>query len=215
MKFIIIIHYEKSEATFVLEDIDPARTLLDALEIIRCGTKESRPTQTTDSESVPRLAYRHSCHHGSCGTCGALVNGIPQLLCRTFIRDMGGDSVKLEALRGAEVLEGIAVRPGPLFDSLPDTDYLRDYPSRMEDCIECGLCVAGCPASGPFIGPAALAAVDVEWKKNPGKELEMRAIAAASDGVAACERAFVCSKICPQHVAPGKRISDLRKRIQN
>lgn len=208
MKLRVVIKQYGAESIFEIEDLDDSHTLLDALEILR-----TREPKIATAKLGPRLAYRHSCHHGSCGTCGALVNGVPKLLCRTFMADVEGESVTLEALRGAEILEGIAVRPGPLFDSLPDTDYLRDQPERMEDCIECGLCVAGCPAPGPFAGPAALAAIDVEWKKHPERELEMRAAAAAPDGVAGCERAYICSKVCPQAVAPGRRINDLRKRL--
>ncbi len=191
--------------------LDGSRTVLDAMELIR-----------TDSE--PTLSYRHSCHHGSCGTCGAIVNGTPVLMCLTRLESLVADDILVEPLSKMLVLEGIAVHPGPLFENLPDTDYMRYdetagqavpaiKSSILEKCIECGICVESCPAEKPFVGPAALAAAEVEIMKHPSNTSDMIALAAAPDGARACERAFACSRACPQGVAPGKKITELLKRL--
>ena len=128
------------------------RTLLDALEMIRSSKDRS-------------LLYRHSCHHGSCGTCGALVNGTPRLVCLTTLRELPGDPVVLEPLPHVLHIGDLAVHPGSLFRDIPvDAPHKRSEGvsgsyERLEDCIECGLCVAACPVEEPFIGPAALAAI--------------------------------------------------------
>lgn len=192
-------------------ELDGSRTVLDAMELIRTG-------------SVPSLSYRHSCHHGSCGTCGAVVNGTPVLMCLTRLDSLAAEDILVEPLSRMLVLEGIAVHPIPLFERLPDTDYLRYgetagsdlpeiQPSVLEKCIECGICIEACPVVKPFAGPAALAAAETEIGKHPSRMPEMIELAGAPDGAAACERAFACSRACPQGVAPGKKITELLRRL--
>lgn len=202
MNIDIIMKDSRRELRFSAE-AQPADTLLDLLEKIR-------------KQEKPDLLYRHSCHHGSCGSCGAMINGTPRLMCLTRLGDLESSNILLEPLAKMTVIEGIAVWPSSLFDAIPDTDYLKPIESgdgsRLEDCIECGICMAACPASEPFIGPASLAAVAVELKKHPERSLEMRAIADGPEGTIGCERAFECSKRCPQGVAPGRKIAELSRK---
>lgn len=114
-----------SHASFRL-DAEPQRTVLDLLERLRAG-----------GGAVP--AYRHSCHHGSCGTCGAVINGLEALMCLTTAADLasprprlpGGPAVgpeldeqgavvvTLEPLARMGVISGIAVVPGRVFAGIP------------------------------------------------------------------------------------------------
>ena len=188
-------------------EAEPSWTILDIVGRIR-------------SSEQPDLLYRHSCHHGSCGTCGAMINGKPRLMCLTKPADLGTDAILIEPLAKMTKIEGIAVLPGPFFAALPDTDYLKPTEAalrssegavRLEDCIECGICVAACPVEAPFLGPAALAAAEIEMKKHPARAGEMLEFAGRKDGAGACEHAFECSRVCPQGVAPGRRITELLK----
>jgi len=237
-----------STAEFRVE-AEPHRTVLDLLERLRTGNVR-----------VP--AYRHSCHHGSCGTCGAIINGLASLMCLTRVSDLslprphlpGGPAldpvlddsgavvVVLEPLARMTVVSGVAVEPSSLFSNLPiDTAYLSGVPDegrsplpadpvgamviqppaswrplgrvRFEGCIECGLCVSVCPVAVPFIGPAALAAVNREREKRPERVAAMLDIAAAPDGAGPCARHLACSRVCPQAVYPGKHIQMLRNAL--
>ncbi len=237
-----------SVTSFRLE-AEPKRTVLDLLERLRAG-----------GGRIP--AYRHSCHHGSCGTCGAVITGLPSLMCLTTAADLaaprprlpGGPAVDperdesgavvvtLEPLARMSVVSGIAVWPGPVFAGIPEgAAYLMPAldsgrmplpadpagarvggavwrpagRSRFEACIECGLCVAACPIGVPFIGPAALAAVNRERQKRPERSSSMLAIAAAPDGVGPCGRFLACSRVCPQAVYPGKHIQLLRNALSD
>lgn len=206
MKHIVRIMAGPGESAAVREfgiEADSRATVLDALESIR-------------TDRAPDLRYRHSCHHGSCGTCGAMINGKPRLMCLTRLADLPPGPVELAPLPRTVFIGDLAVLPSPLFDSLPDTDYIGSKErsaDRMEACIECGLCLAGCPVTRPFVGPAALAAADREREEHPDRGAEMLAFAARPDGVEACQATFNCSRVCPQNVGPGRRIKNLKKSI--
>ena len=220
----IILRIERAAAAGGFEEyqLDACEdmTVLDALESIRSGRE-------------PSLRYRHSCHHGSCGTCGAVINDKEGLMCLVRLSSLVGASVAPEVitvkpLRKMDAVGDLAINPSPLFESLPPAaSYLRksdlehggppeeggDY-LRLEACIECGICVSACPVDGmTFLGPAALAMADRDREERPANTAADLAFAASEKGVGACKKAFACSRLCPQGVAPGRRIENLRKSL--
>jgi len=107
---------------FTLE-LDGSATLLDALEYLRTGL-------------VPDLVYRHSCHHGSCGTCSVCVDGKEVLACLMRLDSLspkqpGAESadgegageppiITVEPLAVFEPLADLAIDPGLLFRAQPE-----------------------------------------------------------------------------------------------
>ena len=188
-------------------------TLLDALEEIRADQDRS-------------LLYRHSCHHGSCGTCGVTVNGERTLACLCRLQDVD-DHATVEPLAPFPVVGDLAIDPAPLYEHFPsDAGYLRaseteraaiappevETFTRFESCIECGLCVSVCPVRQSFIGPAALAAYGRELEKHPEREPELLPQVDTPEGIWGCERALACSAACPLGVAPARHIANLRRK---
>lgn len=193
--------------------------VLDALEHIRLNCDLT-------------LMYRRSCHHASCGTCAILVNGVAGLACGTAIADAEGPLITLEPLSGFPVVGDLAVARDDLFEPLDgDWDYLqsvsptgsagspegRDRFERFENCIECGCCVAACPASqagSPFLGPVALAAVNRQVAKGIGDRTQLLRLAGGRRGETWCERSLACSRVCPGAVYPARHIQDLRRLLK-
>lgn len=86
---------------------------------------------------------------------------------------------------------------------------------RLVYCILCGLCWA-CPVSNKnpnYLGPAQLAKVerfisDSRISKEKQKTIVSRIL--REDAVPACEKYFVCNRVCPKGVMPGTAIKNLR-----
>ena len=201
---------------FTLE-VRPHESVLDALERIRRALD-------------PALIYRHSCHHGSCGTCACLVNGKERLACTTNVHALGTEKLTVEPLRKTARVGDIAVDLSAFFRELPPAwSYLRESEwnpgsglpagiamhTRFESCIECGICVSACPVPEGFMGPAALAFLNRELAKEPEKRGELLEHAAGERGVGSCVRALECSRACPAGVYPGRRIADLRRELES
>lgn len=201
-------------------DVEGGRytTLLDSLERIRAREDRS-------------LLYRHSCHHGSCGTCGMIADGERVLACTTRLSDLPEEAT-IDPLSPFPVLGDLAIDPAPLYRDFPDeASYLRESEvntesevpeelasedrgfTRFENCIECGLCVSACPVRQRFMGPAALAAYGRELEKHPERESELLPEIDRDEGVWGCDRALKCSQVCPLGVYPAKHIAVLQRKI--
>ena len=197
----------------------PEMTILDGLEKIRL-------------EQDSTLMYRHSCHHSSCGTCACKINGTERLACTTRINDLKSISITLAPLDGFRLIGDLVVDISPLFKNISaDWSYQKNSENvkssqmpegikefkRLENCIECGACIAACPVTlenKGFLGPAALAALSNELKKSPQKAESLLAMAGNKNGERLCERALNCSRVCPIGVYPARHIADLRKLLE-
>jgi len=204
--------------TFKVE-VDEQMSVLDVLEKLRINDET--------------LTYRHSCHHGSCGTCGMLVNGKEMLACVANVHDLGATEVTVEPLRNAPLISDLVVSMVPFFDKyapmemplIRHSEYLPEgQPSeevgrytRYENCLECGLCLSACPvvATDPaYLGPAALAAAARVVQEPRGKEVpKILQMVDTEEGCWRCHSAMECSEVCPNDVDPGSMIMFLRQHL--
>lgn len=194
--------------------MDSSLTVIDALDEIRINID-------------PTITYRHSCHHGSCGTCACLINNKEKLACMTFLKEFDDCKITIEPLKSFKIVSDLVVDISTMVNNMEGSTYLRlsevnknskkpeeiDEWQRFENCIECGSCVSACPVKANFIGPAPLASINRELSKqkneNTIKKLKDKAF--SKNGVDACDKHYLCSKVCPTKVSPGKHINDLRK----
>ncbi len=199
---------------------EPMTTVLDGLEEIRLKQDAT-------------LMYRHCCHHASCGTCACTINGKPALACTTRIVDLQTPTVTLEPLAQFSCLGDLAVDMRHFYKAM-DSEWTNIRPCetsapertpdgvahlmRLENCIECGCCVAGCPVtpeSREFLGPAVLAALNNEIRNKPAGREKLLQKAADRRGVVMCRRHLVCSRVCPSKVYPARHIADLQRLIKS
>lgn len=91
---------------------------------------------------------------------------------------------------------------------------------RLVYCILCGLCWS-CPvnAKNPnYLGPAQLAKADRfinDSRITKDKQETVVSRILKEDAVPACEKLFVCNRVCPKGVMPGTAIKDIRDKWMN
>jgi succinate dehydrogenase / fumarate reductase iron-sulfur subunit len=136
-----------------------------------------------------------------------------------FMRQL--DRIDLPPIRSAGRLAGTAVE-GVVFNRIPDPSPIEPLQmplgfSRLENCIECGLCISACPVAGSdaqYSGPAALAAVgrivSEPRDRNPNDVLSR---VDHEHGLWRCHAAFECAQVCPASVDPAGTIMALRGRL--
>jgi succinate dehydrogenase / fumarate reductase, iron-sulfur subunit len=181
----------------------------------------------------PSLVIRHSCMHGSCGTCGVRINGRETLACDTQVADLKTAAVKVEPLANQRLVADLATDMVDFYarfeaaglpiarsveggSAAPTPESVKVY-TRFEDCIECGLCLSACPIARvdrSYIGPAALAAAARVVEEPRGQPLgPVFALAAEPDSVWRCRDAMQCTAVCPSAVDPAGALFRLRRKV--
>ncbi len=177
------------------------------------------------------LTFRWSCRMAICGSCGKMINGVPQLSCHTFLREYYPRTVRIEPLNHFPVIRDLVVDQSRFLDHLETVKpYLipkddqplaagarRQTPAQMDryyqysQCINCLLCYAACPQFGlnpDFTGPAALALLHRYNADSRDQGWRARReVINAEDGVWSCTLVGYCSEVCPQGVDPAHAIN--------
>lgn len=177
------------------------------------------------------LSFRWSCRMAICGSCGMMINGNPKLSCKTFLRDLYPQIVRVEALNHFPIERDLVVVMDDFIDklerikpyivpaeprSLAQGEYLQT-PAQLEkyeqfsSCINCLLCYAACPQYGlnpEFIGPGALALLHrYNADSRDGASAQRMELVAAEEGVFNCTAVGYCSEVCPKHVDPANAVN--------
>ena len=180
----------------------------------------------------PTLSYRSSCRMAICGSCGVMINGVPKLACKTFLRDYE-DGVTVEALGNFPIerdlvvdlthfLEYIEILKPYVIGSTkkPEDGTTKQTPEqyakyhKFSMCINCGLCYAACPQFGlnqKFFGPAAITLAhryDLD-NRDHGKAERLPHLN-EENGVWSCTFVGYCSEVCPKHVDPAAAIQQCK-----
>ncbi len=170
------------------------------------------------------LLFRHSCHHASCGSCGVRINGREALPCIKPIKQAAKDGMlRIEPLRNFPIVGDLLVDFGPFLRKLDSVGLplRREAESggfnRLENCIECGLCVSACPVAGAdaeYAGPALLAAAGRVVAEPRGRDAaQVLSQVNAEHGLWRCHATFECSEVGPSNVDPAGEIMRLRNRL--
>ncbi|WP_392560429.1 succinate dehydrogenase/fumarate reductase iron-sulfur subunit [Orbus mooreae] len=174
---------------------------------------------------APELVYRSSCRMAICGSCGVMINNIPKLLCKTFVRDYVGKEITISPLAHFPIERDLVINMTHFMQSIEAIKpYIMDGLKLAKDemnkqlpallvkyqqfthCINCGLCYAACPQFGlnpEFIGPAAISLAmryNLDSRDN-GHHARMP-ILNQENGVWRCTFVGFCSTVCPKQVDP-------------
>jgi fumarate reductase iron-sulfur subunit len=177
------------------------------------------------------LTFRWSCRMAICGSCGMMVNGVPQLSCHTFLRDYFPTKVSVAPLDHFPIIRDMAIDQSDFLNKLEsvkpyiipkhdkpieDGPY-RQTPKQMDQyyqysqCINCLLCYAACPQYGlnpTFTGPAALALLHRYNADSRDVGWTARSeLTNSDDGVWHCTLVGYCSEVCPKEVDPAHAIN--------
>lgn len=177
------------------------------------------------------LSFRWSCRMAICGSCGMMINGIPSLSCKTFLRDYYPGRIKIEALAHFPIERDLVIVMDDFIEKLESIkpyiipkeeralaagEYLQtpaqlDIYEQFSSCINCMLCYAACPQYGlnpKFVGPGILALLHrYNLDSRDGGEAERMPIAASEDGAFNCTAVGYCSEVCPKHVDPANAVN--------
>jgi fumarate reductase iron-sulfur subunit len=180
------------------------------------------------------ISFRWSCRMAICGSCGMMVNNVPKLGCKAFLRDYFPKRITLEPLANFPIERDLVV---VMDDFIKKLEEIKPYiipekekclsegtykqtPRQMElykqfsMCINCGLCYAACPQYGldsKFTGPAALALLARYNRDNrDAGEAERMKIVNQEEGVWGCTFVGYCSVVCPKGVDPAAAIQLLK-----
>jgi fumarate reductase iron-sulfur subunit len=177
------------------------------------------------------LTFRWSCRMAICGSCGSMINGVPQLSCHTFLRNYYPGKIRIEPLNHFPVVRDLAVDQTDFLKKLesvkpyliPQTvktpsqgTYLQtleqiDNYYQYSECINCLLCYAACPQYGlnpAFTGPAALALLHrYNADSRDAGTAERMEVINGEDGVWSCTLVSYCSEVCPKGVDPARAIN--------
>jgi fumarate reductase iron-sulfur subunit len=177
------------------------------------------------------LTFRWSCRMAICGSCGMMINGVPQLACSRFVRDYFPGTIRVEPLGNFPIIRDLVIDQTGFLKKLETVQpYLiprepralaagphRQTPGQQQryyaysQCINCLLCYAACPQYGldaDFVGPAALALLHRynADSRDVGWEAR-RDVINAEAGVWACTLVGYCSEVCPKAVDPAHAIN--------
>jgi fumarate reductase iron-sulfur subunit len=185
----------------------------------------------------PTLSYRFACRVGVCGSCAMTVNGKPRWTCRTHVAKVAGKGrLEIGPLENLPVIKDLTTDMEQFFEKWqaakgvfapsqtrhdaivqirPDTPARRAADAAIE-CINCGVCYAGCDTvrwNASYLGPAALtrAWTLVNDERDAGNAARLQAVA-AEGGCHACHTHQSCQELCPQALNPTAAIAGLKRR---
>jgi fumarate reductase iron-sulfur subunit len=177
------------------------------------------------------LTFRWSCRMAICGSCGVMVNGVPNLGCRTFLRDFAPGPVRIEALAHFPIEKDLVVdaedfvaklatikpyivpkekrtlQEGPYVQTPEELERFESF----SHCINCMLCYAACPQYGldpKFLGPGLTALLHrYNNDSRDGAKAERMELVHSEEGVWRCTAVGYCSEVCPKQVDPASAVN--------
>ena len=189
-------------------------------------------------EQDPSLMFDFSCRAAVCGSCGMLINGVPQLACRTLTKELP-EKTTLYPLPVFKHVGDLCVDTGTWFremyddveswihtdrefdantieERLPNDTMLKIY--ELERCIECGCCVGACATANvkdEFVGAIAVNRlarfmIDPRDKRDNREYYE---VIGTDYGIFGCIGLLGCHDMCPKDIPLQETLAFVRRKM--
>ncbi len=179
------------------------------------------------------------CRAGICGACGMLVNGRPQLACKTLTSDFKGGKIELLPLPTFKLIKDLSVDTGSWMKNMSirvnswivaneETDISKiekkiepevaEEIFELDRCIECGLCVASCSTAimrEDFVGAVGLNRV-ARFQIDPHdsrSDEDFYELIGDDDGIFGCMSLLACEDHCPKNLPLQSKIAYMRRKM--
>lgn len=176
------------------------------------------------SAGLAEIAYDNSCQHGLCGACAMVVCSRPVLACRTFIDELGTDTVEIRPLGKFPVISDLLVDRSEMHEAMKRAELWTEKTTGTSVsatrnnsalCLMCGLCLEACPNYAPgdiFKGmPEAMASLNLIPKTCRGEHRDAMEKNYRKQVFAGCTKSMACEKVCPMNLPLVTMMSDANR----
>ncbi len=187
------------------------------------------------------VQYDFICRAGICGSCGMIINGQPDLACRTLTSKFKDGVIKLFPLPGFELIGDLSVNTGKFMREMTekiegwihdkkakDVDFNK-LEERMENeiaeeiyeldrCVECGCCIAACGTKRmreDFLGAVGFMKI-ARFRLDPRDKRtddDIYEVIGDDTGVFGCMSMLGCEDFCPKDLPHQSQIASLRRKM--
>jgi fumarate reductase iron-sulfur subunit len=189
-------------------------------------------------EQDPSLQFDFCCRAAICGACAMVINGRPNLACKTKTKDLP-DTIRLLPLPVFKLVGDLSVDTGTWFremytkvESWVHTSKAFD-PSALEErmdnsvaeeiyelerCIECGCCVSACGTArlrDDFLGAVSLNRI-ARFRVDPRDErsdADLYELIGNDAGIFGCMGLLACEDVCPKGLPLQDQLGFLRRKM--
>lgn len=186
----------------------------------------------------PSIKFDFVCRAAICGSCAMLINGRPQLACKTLTNALPS-TITLMPLPVFKLVGDLSVDTGTWFrhmslktKSWVHTDKVFN-PNALEErmdnetalliyeaerCVECGCCIAGCATANireDFLGAAGLNRV-ARFMVDPRDERsnkEYFEVVGSDEGAFGCMGLMACDDNCPMGLPLQMQLAFVRRKM--
>ena len=187
------------------------------------------------------LQFDFVCRAGICGSCGMVINGKPDLACRTLTTKFPKGEITLLPLPAFNLIGDLSVNTGEFTRAMSERvgTWIREETSKtpnldaieermdpdladeiyeLDRCIECGCCISACATKrmrDGFLGAMGFMKVArfLLDPRDTRTEENWYEVIGNDEGVFGCMSLMGCEDNCPKNLPHQTKIAYLRRRM--
>lgn len=189
-------------------------------------------------EQDPSLQFDFCCRAAICGACAMVINGRPNLACKTKTKDLP-DEITLLPLPVFKLVGDLSVDTGVWFRQMYDKveswvhtnkefdptaleermdNAVAEQIYELERCIECGCCVSACGTARlrpDFLGAASLNRIArfVVDPRDQRSDRDYYQVIGNDEGIFGCMGLLACEDVCPKGLPLQDQLGFLRRKM--